>query len=352
MKIAQVSPLYESVPPAQYGGTERVVHYLTEQLVADGHQVTLFASADSKTSARLIPVIKKASRTNPDTVDGLGNHFTEIEMVEKMAHEFDIIHSHIDYLYYPVMKRTQHKYLTTLHGRLDIPELQGIYKEFKNIPVVSISNDQRKPLLFSNWAGTVYHGLPSDLYHFNEIPQPYLAFVGRISPEKRVDRVIDLARRTGIPVKIAAKVDKADEEYFENEIRRKLDDPLVEFLGEIDDAEKDVILGNSLASLYLIDWPEPFGLAMIESMACGTPVIAFNCGSVPEVIDEGITGFIVNDMEEAVKAVKKISSIDRSGCYKKFIERFSAERMVRDYIAIYEKLTGNSLRKKIVEQTN
>lgn len=352
MKIAQVSPLYESVPPTQYGGTERVVHYLTEQLVAEGHRVTLFASGDSKTSARLIPIIKKASRLDPETVDGIANHFVQIEMVEKMAHEFDIIHSHIDYLYYPVMKRSRHNYLTTLHGRLDIPELQAIYREFRKIQVVSISNDQRKPLLFANWTGTVYHGLPSFLYHFNEIPQPYLAFVGRVSPEKRVDRVIELAKRTGIPVKIAAKVDKADEEYFENEIKGLLDDPLVEFLGEINDAEKDKVLGNSLAMLYLIDWPEPFGLAMIESMACGTPVIAFNSGSVPEVIDPGVTGFIVNSMDEAEQAVHAIPTIDRKACYGKFLERFSSVRMARDYVSIYEHLTGNSSRKKVYIHTN
>jgi glycosyltransferase involved in cell wall biosynthesis len=352
MKIAQVSPLYESVPPAQYGGTERVVHYLTEQLIADGHDVTLFASGDSKTSARLIPVIKKASRSDPDSVDGVANHFTQIEMVEKMAHEFDIIHSHIDYLYYPVMKRSRHPYLTTLHGRLDIPELQDVYRQYRKIPLVSISDNQRKPLKGVNWTGTVYHGLPPDLYHFNEIPQRYFAFVGRISPEKRVDRAVELAKRTGIPVKIAAKVDKADEEYFEKEIKHLLNDPLVEFLGEIDDTEKNVVLGNAMASLYLIDWPEPFGLAMIESMACGTPVIAFNTGSVPEVIDPGITGYIVNSMDEAVKVVQKISKIDRAVCFKKFRERFSSERMARDYVSVYEKLIGNSFRNKLIVQTN
>src|SRR5512133_1271254 len=330
MKIAQVSPLYESVPPKQYGGTERVVHYLTEQHIAQGHDVTLFASGDSETSARLVPVIKKASRLDTESIDSLAGHFLEMEMVEKNASRFDIIHSHIDYLYYPIMKRSKSTYVTTLHGRLDIPEFQPIFKEYNRIPLVSISNAQRKPVSFANWVGTVYHGLPP-MYHYNARPEEYLAFVGRISPEKRVDRVIDLAKRTGIRVKIAAQVDKADQEYFDSEIRESMDHPLIEFIGEVNDIEKDALLGNALASLWLIDWPEPFGLAMIESMACGTPVIAFKCGSVPEVIDEGKTGFIVSSMEQAEKAVNRLHTIDRKVCHSIFEERFSDKRMAADY---------------------
>jgi len=340
MRIAQVSPLYESVPPKQYGGTERVVHYLTEELHNQGHDVTLFASGDSETSAKHIPVGKKASRLDPDSVDGLAGHFALIETVEKHATEFDIIHSHIDYLYFPIIKRSKHSYITTLHGRLDLPELAYLYKEYPEIPLVSISDSQRNPLPSANWMGTVLHGLPLNLYKFNPHPKDYVAFVGRVSPEKRVDRAIELAIRCDIPVKIAAKVDKADEEYFEQMIKPMLNNSLVEFIGEINDREKNELLGDALALLYLIDWPEPFGLAMIESMACGTPVIAFKCGSVPEVIDPCSTGFIVKSMEDAEKAVKNISLISREVCRKTFETRFSSRRMAHDYLEIYQYLSG------------
>jgi glycosyltransferase involved in cell wall biosynthesis len=342
MKIAQVSPLYESVPPKLYGGTERVVHYLTEQLHKQGHDVTLFASGDSETSAKLISVKKKATRLDPETVDGLASHFLLIETVEKYANQFDIIHSHIDYLYFPLIKRNKPKYITTLHGRLDIPELKPLYREYSTVPVVSISDEQRKPLPYANWISTVYHGLPSEMYQYNEGPGEYLAFVGRVSPEKRIDRVIEVAIMTGIPVKIAAKVDKADQDYFEQKIRPMLKHPLVEFIGEINDSEKNTLLGKALALLYLIDWPEPFGLAMIESMACGTPVIAFKCGSVPEVVDNGLTGYVVTSLSQAAKAVKNLNLISRENCRKTFDQRFSSERMANDYIKLYQYIRGTS----------
>jgi glycosyltransferase involved in cell wall biosynthesis len=338
MKIAQISPLYESVPPQYYGGTERIVHYITEELVSRGHDVTLFASGDSKTTAKLMEGSQIALRLNKQCIDPLASHFTMIEMIEREAYKFDIIHSHIDYLYFPLMKRNQNHYVTTLHGRLDIPELKPLYNEFNQIPVVSISNSQRKPLPQANWKGTVYHGMPSELYSFYPESEQYLTFIGRISPEKRIDRAIDIAIRAGIPIRIAAKIDKADKDYFDAEIKKLFEHPLVEFLGEINGHEKEELLGNALGLIFPIDWPEPFGLAMIEAMACGTPVIAYNCGSVPEVVDEGMTGFIVNSRKEAVEAVGKLSGLSRKNCREVFEKRFSVQRMVDDYLQIYEKL--------------
>lgn len=335
MKIAQVSPLYESVPPKLYGGTERVVHNITEELIAQGHEVTLFASGDSVTSAKLVSPCKKALRLDPDCIDTLASHFTMIEMVEKVAHEFDVIHNHLDYLYFPIIKRSVTPRITTLHGRLDIPELQSLYKEYNEIPLVSISNSQRTPIAFANWIGTVYHGLPLDLYHFHADPGKYLAFVGRISPEKRVDRAIEIAIGAGIPIKIAAKVDKADKDYYEENIKKLMEHPLVEFLGEVGEKEKEELLGNALGFIYPIDWPEPFGLGMIEAMACGTPVIAFKNGSVPEVVDEGLSGYIVNSIPEAIEAVKKLAGTNRQQVRTTFERRFSATRMVNDYLKIY-----------------
>lgn len=342
MKIAQISPLYESVPPKLYGGTERVVHFLTEELVSQGHDVTLFASGDSNTSAKLISVCKKALRLNPEYIDPIALHIALTEFVAKKSHEFDIVHSHIDYLNYPIIKRSKIPHVTTLHGRLDLPELQFVYKEFRDIPVVSISNSQRKPVPCANWKGTVYHGLPLDLFNYNYLPGNYLAYVGRISPEKRVDRAIEIAIKAGIPIRIAAKVDKNDKEYFEEEIKHLLDHPLVEFLGEVNETEKEELLINAIGLIYPIDWPEPFGLAMIEAMACGTPVVAFRNGSVPEVVDIGVTGFIVNSIDEAVKAVENLSFIDREKCRKKFEERFSATRMANDYLNIYASMLNRS----------
>lgn len=347
MKIAQVSPLYESVPPKMYGGTERVVSYLTEELVNQGHDVTLFASGDSFTNAKLIAPCEKSLRLSQSCVDPLIYHFLMMEMVEQRKDEFDLIHFHIDYLHFPLSRRNKTPNLTTLHGRLNIPDLKPLYREFNEMAMVSISNNQRLPLPEANWAGTVYHGLPIDLMKFNKREGEYLAFLGRISPEKRVDRAIDIAVRCGIPLKIAAKIDKVDLEYYETEIKPLMDNPLIEFIGEINDSEKSDFLGNALALLFPIDWPEPFGLVMIEAMACGTPVVAFQHGSVPEIIDEGITGFIVNSVEDAVDTVlTKLSHFDRSACRAVFEERFSSKRMAQDYLKLYEHLIGISEQEK------
>jgi glycosyltransferase involved in cell wall biosynthesis len=339
MRIAQVAPLHESVPPKLYGGTERVVSYLTEELVKQGHDVTLFASADSVTAARLRPVCERALRLQGRSViDPIAHHIRMIEIVAGEAARFDVIHFHIDYLHFPVTRRLETTALTTLHGRLDLPDLVPIYREFREMSVVSISNAQRGPMPWVNWTGTVYHGLPSDLYTPNTNPGKYLAFLGRICPEKRVDRAIEIARRAGVPIRIAAKVDVADREYFNSEIRPLLNQPLVEYIGEIGEQEKNDFLGNARALLFPIDWPEPFGLVMIEAMACGTPVIAWRMASVPEIVDEGTAGLIVDDIDDAVGAVARLGSISRSVCRRVFEERFSVRRMASDYIDIYNKL--------------
>lgn len=340
MRIAQVAPLYESVPPQAYGGTERVVSYLTEELVRQGHDVTLFASQDSKTAARLVGISPRALRPDATVVDKLAHHVLLIEQVAQRAHEFDVVHFHVDYLHFPLVRRMDIAHVTTLHGRLDIPDLQPLYAEFWEMPVVSISNAQRKPLPWLNWQGTVYHGLPADLYRFSPGPGDYLAFLGRISPEKRVDRAIEVAERVGMPLKIAAKVDAADREYFEVVVKPLLKSPWVEFLGEIGDAEKQAFLGGARALLFLIDWPEPFGLVAIEALACGTPVIAYPCGAVPEVLSHGVTGFLVGSQEEAVEAVQHLDAIDRRRCRQEFERRFSAERMCADYLDIYRRIAG------------
>jgi glycosyltransferase involved in cell wall biosynthesis len=340
MRIAQVSPLYESVPPKLYGGTERIVSYLTEEFVRQGHDVTLFASGDSVTNAKLISPCEKSLRLDSSCVDQIAPHFTMLESIYKQIENFDVIHYHIDYLHYPLSRRHNHApSISTLHGRLDTNELRNLYKEFKEIPVVSISNDQRKPLPDVNWQKTVYHGLPLDLYKGYEGEGKYLAFIGRIAKEKRPDRAIEIARRTGIPLKIAAKVAKTDEEYFYSIIKPMIDaDPLIEFIGEIGEKDKNEFLGNAIAMLFPIDWPEPFGLVMIESMACGTPVIAWKNGSVPEIIDDGVSGFVVNSMEESVEAVKKISSISRKKVREVFEKRFSSKVMADNYLNLYEDL--------------
>lgn len=338
MRIAQVAPLYESVPPKLYGGTERVVSYLTEELVRQGHDVTLFASGDSVTKARLVPQCQQALRLDSQSVDQLAPHILMLEQVIKQAEEFDILHFHIDYLHFPFSRRQKTPHLTTLHGRLDIPELAPLYREFVEMPVVSISNAQRTPLPWLNWQMTVYHGLPLNLYRLQEKPEQYLAFLGRISPEKGVDRAIEIARRSGMKLRIAAKVDRADRDYFKGVIEPLLNQPFVEFIGEISDREKNEFLGNAFALLLPIDWPEPFGMVMIEAMACGTPVIAFRRGSAPEVIDEGVTGFIVRTVDEAVEAVKRVSTLDRRICRKVFEQRFNVTRMAEDYLRIYERL--------------
>ncbi len=338
MRIAQVAPLYESVPPKYYGGTERVVSYLTEELVRQGHDVTLYASGDSVTKAHLVAPCRRSLRLDKHCMDQLAHHVLMLEMVFKDPDRFDIIHFHIDYMHFPISRRHRTPHLTTLHGRLDIPDLVPLYQEFREVPVVSISNSQREPLPWLNWQGTVYHGLPEDLYTFREEPGGYLAFLGRISPEKRVDRAIEIARRIGMPIKIAAKVDNVDKDYFEDVVEPLLRNPLVEYVGEIGEGEKDEFLGNAYALLFPIDWPEPFGLVMIEAMACGTPVIAYRRGSVPEVLEEGVTGFIVQGLEDAIEAVRRVPTLSRRRCREVFEERFSASRMVRDYLTIYKRL--------------
>jgi glycosyltransferase involved in cell wall biosynthesis len=341
MKIAQVSPLYESVPPKLYGGTERVVSYLTEELVAQGHDVTLFASGDSITDARLVPSCPRALRLDQEIVDPLPHHLVQLEHVCELAESFDVIHFHLDYVHLPHCRRQQAPHVTTLHGRLDIADLFPLYCTFSDAPVVSISDAQRRPLQWLNWQATVYHGLPDDLYVAREAPGDYLAFLGRISPEKRLDRAINIAKRVGMKIKVAAKVDAADAEYYTNVIKPLLDDTCIEFVGEINEGEKQEFLGNAYALLFPIDWPEPFGLVAVEAMACGTPVIAYRHGSVPELIEDGVTGFIVENIDGAAEAVRKISNIDRGGCREKFAERFSAKRMARQYVAVYDGLMND-----------
>ena len=338
MRIAQVAPLYESVPPKAYGGTERVVSYLTEELVRLGHEVTLFASGDSVTKAALEAPTESSLRLNSGCVDKMAHSFVLLELVFRNPARFDIIHFHIDYLHFPLSRRYQVPHLTTLHGRLDIPDLQALYKEYYDMPLISISQSQRGPLPWVNWQKTVYHGLPVDLYTLHEKPGRYLAFLGRISPEKRVDHAIMIAQRAGMPLKIAAKVDAIDRHYFEQAIRPLLTGPLVEFIGEIEEREKDEFLGNAHALLFPIDWEEPFGLVMIEALACGTPVIAYPRGSVPEVVQEGKTGFIVRDVDGAVEAVKRVAEIDRRHCRQVFEANFSSSRMAQDYLAIYRQI--------------
>lgn len=341
MRIAQVAPLYESVPPRLYGGTERVVSYLTEECVRQGHDVTLFASGDSLTRAELRAACPQALRLEGKRIiDPLAYHIKMLETVAQEAESFDIVHFHVDYLHFPFTRRQKICSVTTMHGRLDIPDVHPVYREFSDMPLVSISDAQREPMPWANWIATVHHGLPEDLYRLHEAPGKYLAFLGRISPEKRVDRAIEIARRAGIPLKIAAKVDAADKDYFETHIRGLLTDPIVEYVGEIGEGEKQEFLGNARALLFPIDWPEPFGLVMVEAMACGTPVIAFRRGSVPEIIDEGVSGYIVEDVGEAVKAVECAGALDRRICRGAFEERFSAARMCRDYVAAYH-LTRN-----------
>jgi glycosyltransferase involved in cell wall biosynthesis len=338
MRIAQVAPLYERVPPIYYGGTERIVSYLTEELIEQGHDLTLFASGDSLTGARLVSPCARSLRLDPDCIDPLAHFCLMLEMVFEQAGSFDMIHYHIDYLHFPFSKRNLTPHVTTLHGRLDLPDLVPLYRRFAKMPVISISDTQRAPLPCINWQGTVHHGIPTSLYALHRNEGSYLAFLGRISPEKRVDRAIEIAKLAKMKLKIAAKVDRVDSKYMEKKIKPLLDHPLVEFIGEIGEEQKEDFLGNAYALLFPIDWCEPFGLVMIESMACGTPIIAYNQGSVPEVVDEGRTGFIVNGVEESVRALEKVRSLDRLRCRRIFEERFSATRMANDYVKIYEKL--------------
>jgi glycosyltransferase involved in cell wall biosynthesis len=338
MRIAQIAPLTESVPPRLYGGTERVVSFLTEHLVAMGHDVTLFASGDSRTSAELVPMWPSALRFDPSLRDAIAPHMLMLEQVCNRAQDFDILHCHLDYWPFALFSRQATPFLTTLHGRLDLPELRPVYDCFPEVPLVSISDAQRTPLPNANFVATIHHGLPEDLLTPQPIEPGYLAFLGRICPEKRPDRAIRIARAAGIPLKIAAKVDRVDEAYFRDVIEPMIDGTSVELIGEITDAEKPAFLSGAIALLVPIDWPEPFGLVMIEAMACGTPVIAFNRGSVPEIIEHGVTGFIVEDEAQAVAAVGRVGRLPRGMVRRRFEIRFSAERMAEDYLGLYRRL--------------
>jgi glycosyltransferase involved in cell wall biosynthesis len=342
LRIAQVAPLYERVPPLLYGGTERVVASLTDELVRRGHQVTLFASGDSRTSGELTSPVDQALRRDPEAGDKVAPHVLELAQVFERAAEFDLIHCHVDYLAFPFGGLVRTPTIHTLHGRLDLPHFEPLFRHLTDVAVVSISDAQRAPLrnLDVNWVGTVHHGIALEPYAYSEEGGDYLAFLGRISREKRPDLAIEVAKRAAIPLKIAAKVDPADRGYFESEIRPMLDDPLIEFLGEIDEAAKPDFLGRAMALLFPIDWPEPFGLVMIEAMACGTPVIARPCGSVPELVEAGRTGFVVDTLDELVDAVKRVRTLDRAACRRHVEERFTVDRMVNDYESIYRSLTA------------
>jgi len=338
MRIAQIAPLTEAVPPKLYGGTERVIAWLTEELVALGHDVTLFASGDSHTSARLEAIWPRALRLDTSVRDPMGLHMAMLEQVRRQSDHFDVLHFHLDYYPFSLFSRQTTPFITTLHGRLDLPEHQPVFTTFSSMPVISISNSQRRPVPQAGWVKTIYHGLPADLLTPKPVRPSYLAFLGRISPEKSVDRAIRIAERCGLPIKIAAKVDRADRDYFEEQIRPLMSLPFVEYLGEINDAQKPEFLSGAIALLVSIDWPEPFGLVMIEAMACGTPVIAFNRGSVPEIVEDGLTGFIVEDETSAVGAVGQLSTLSRERVRARFDERFTARRMANEYLAVYRQL--------------
>ncbi len=338
MRIAQVSPLYESVPPKLYGGTERVVSFLTEALVDLGHEVTLFASADSVTRASLVPCAPRALRLDASCRDPLAWHLAMLEEVWRRAADFDVIHFHLDYLSFPQARACPTPQLATMHSRLDVADLQPLFRAFADLPVVSISDAQRAPLPFANWCGTVYHGLPLDLYSFRPSGGRTLAFLGRISPEKRVDRAVEIARRLDLPLRVAAKIDDKDRAYYEQRIKPLFADPHVEFVGEIGEKDKGAFLGEAGALLFPVDWPEPFGLVMIEAMACGTPVVAFRCGSVPEVMRDGVSGYVVDTLDGAVEATARALELPRKRCRAYFEGRFSAPRMANDYLALYERL--------------
>ena len=337
MRIAQVAPLYESVPPDAYGGTERAVWWLTEELVARGHDVTLFASGDSRSSARLVSPVERSLRRS-GTRDPLAPHIVMLEHVFQRSADFDVIHLHTDYLHFPLARRAGVPVVTTLHGRLDLADLVPLYQEFDDIPVISISDAQRRPLPWINWQATVYHGLPVNHLRFHPDRGTYLAFLGRISPEKGVDRAIHIARRVGLPLRIAAKVDPVDHSYFTDVIRPMLKEPGIEYLGEITERHKDRFLGEAMGLLFPIDWPEPFGIVMIEALACGTPVVAMRAGSVPEILADGATGFVVNSVEEAVRATSSLPTLDRRRCRQVFEARFTVDRMVDAYLSVYRRL--------------
>jgi glycosyltransferase involved in cell wall biosynthesis len=337
MRIAQVAPLFERVPPPLYGGTERVVSYLTEELVRMGHEVTLFASGDSETSARLVPGCPRALWRDPDVRETLPHHVHLMELVFRDVSRFDVIHFHTDYLHFPLVRRHRCPSVTTLHGMVHPHDLAALFSEYRDVPLVSISDNQRRPIPEANWRGTVHHGLPRNLFTFRGDPGTYLVYLGRMSPEKRVDRAIEIARRSGMALKIAAKIYPEERHYFDETLAPLLQasKPLVEFVGEIGQGDRDELLGGAAAFLFPIEWPEPFGLVMIEALACGTPVIAWRRGSVPEVLEDGVTGYIVDSVEEAVDAVERIHGLSRATCRRVFEERFEASRMARDYLDLY-----------------
>ncbi len=344
MRIAQVSPLFESVPPKAYGGTERVISYLTEELVRQGHEVTLFATGDSVTKAHLIASVDQPLRNEMWQRSWLAYEAVQSDKLAKLSKNFDIIHFHTDYLHFALASYLDAAHVTTLHGRLDLPELLPLFAHFNHCPLVSISDSQRKPLAWANWIRTVYHGLPHDRYAFHPEPGTYFSFIGRLSPEKRADRAIEIAIASNTPLYIAAKIDKADADYFDREIRHMLRHPLIHFIGEINEEKKHALLSRSKALLFPIDWPEPFGLVMIEAFSCGVPVIAYAQGSVPEIIEEGINGFVVHDQQEAIAAAKNISMIDRRQCRNSFDRRFTVAHMAEQYLEVYEKIIGTGSR--------
>ncbi len=345
MRIAQVAPLYESVPPGLYGGTERVVSYLTEELVRLGHEVTLFASGDSQTNAKLVSACPRALWRDESCRDPLPHHVRLMELVFRDVSRFDVIHFHCDYMHFPLLRRHPCASVTTMHGQMHLPDVEPLFDEYPETPLVSISDDQRRPIPWANWQATVYHGLPNDLHTFRERAGDYLAFLGRISPEKRLDRAIAIARRTGMRLKVAAKVAPEDRDYFKQNIEPLLRESQawVEFIGEVGGRDKDEFLGNAHALLFPIDWAEPFGLVMIEALACGTPVIAWRNGSVPEVMEDGVTGFVVDSIAEAAQAVGRVAGLSRETCRKVFEERFDSSRMASDYLEVYRRLVRGRL---------
>jgi glycosyltransferase involved in cell wall biosynthesis len=344
MRIAQVAPLFERVPPHRYGGTERVVSYLTEELVAKGHDVTLFASGDSITEARLVAGFEHSLRLGAPTADHVALHLGMLLRVYEMAGEFDVIHGHTDYLGLPFPRPVTVPRVQTLHGRLDIPEIHPLYRAFPEVALVSISDAQRTAMTGVGWAATVYHGLPRDLYRFHEGRGRYLLFLGRISVEKKPDAAIRVAVRAGVPIRIAAKVDRPDREYFERVVRPLLDHPLVEFLGEVGETDKEALLADALALIFPIDWPEPFGMVLIESLACGTPVIARRRGSVPEIISDGRTGFLCESEDDMLAAVERVSALSRAACRSEFERRFTSTTMADAYLRVYERATRRQTR--------
>jgi glycosyltransferase involved in cell wall biosynthesis len=352
MRIAQVSPLTEAVPPKLYGGTERVVHWLTEELVSLGHDVTLFASGDSRTAGKLSPFWPRALRLDGSVRDPNALHMMMLEQVARRAHEFDVLHFHLDYYPFSLFSRLGTPFVTTLHGRLDLPEHQPVFDTFSDAPVISISNAQRRPLPQANWVKTIHHGMPDQLCTPRAGKKTYFAFLGRIAPEKRVDIAIRVAEHYSVPLKIAAKIDRADRDYYDEQIKPMMRSRYVDYVGEINDEQKSEFFSGAIALLLPIDWPEPFGLVMIEAMACGTPVIAFNRGSVSEIVEDGVTGFVVEDEAGAIGAVDRLAHLSRAGIRRRFEERFTARRMATDYLAVYRALMGQATPKLRVVAEN